>query len=208
MSASGGTVSGCCGCHGVRPRMRADDRSRSSRALMPGVARARGSFLRQSSGIRRSNAVLLAAYIDDSRVCVGLQKAGSTLRSSRAVPHPSTNRALRRLTSEVGRDPVHSTRYGRQRSRTMLSMQRAVLGGPFVRVANCWLDLVCLLVSKRYANTPVVQCAWNATVSMLNAARLSPPSRRLAGGFRQRRCLAPCVCVSSWVGTCVGWLVG
>ena len=45
-----------------------------------------------------------------------LKKAGSTLRSSRAVPHPSTNRALRRLTSEVGRDPVYSTRYGRQRN--------------------------------------------------------------------------------------------
>ena len=43
------------------------------------------------------------------------RKAGSTLGSSRAVPHPSTNRALRRLTSEVRRDPVHSTRYGRQR---------------------------------------------------------------------------------------------
>ena len=43
-------------------------------------------------------------------------KADSTLRSSRAVPHPSTNRALRRLTSEVGRDPVYSTRYGRQRT--------------------------------------------------------------------------------------------
>ena len=42
-------------------------------------------------------------------------KADSTLRSSRAVPHPSTDRALRRLTSEVRRDPVHSTRYGRQR---------------------------------------------------------------------------------------------
>ena len=42
-------------------------------------------------------------------------KADSTLRSSRAVPHPSTNRALRRLTSEVRRDPVHSTRYGRRR---------------------------------------------------------------------------------------------
>ena len=41
-------------------------------------------------------------------------KADSTLRSSRAVPHPSTNRALRRLTSEVRRDPVYSTRYGRQ----------------------------------------------------------------------------------------------
>ena len=43
------------------------------------------------------------------------RKASSTLRSSRAVPHPSTNRVLRRLTPEVGRDPVHSTRYGRQR---------------------------------------------------------------------------------------------
>ena len=43
-------------------------------------------------------------------------KADSTLRTSRAVPHPSTNRALCRLTSEVERDPVHSTRYGRQRT--------------------------------------------------------------------------------------------
>ena len=42
-------------------------------------------------------------------------KADSTLRSSQAVPHPSTNRALCRLTSEVRRDPVYSTRYGRQR---------------------------------------------------------------------------------------------
>ncbi len=43
-------------------------------------------------------------------------KADSTLRSSQAVPHPSTSRALSRLTSEVERDPVHSTRYGRQRN--------------------------------------------------------------------------------------------
>ena len=43
-------------------------------------------------------------------------KADSTLRSSQAVPHPSTDRALRRLTSEVERDPVHSTWYGRQRT--------------------------------------------------------------------------------------------
>ena len=43
-------------------------------------------------------------------------KADCTLRSSQAVPHPSTNRALRRLTSEVGRDLVYSARYGRQRS--------------------------------------------------------------------------------------------
>ena len=40
-------------------------------------------------------------------------KADSTLRTSRAVPQPSTNRALCRLTSEVERAPVHSTRYGR-----------------------------------------------------------------------------------------------
>ena len=50
------------------------------------------------------------------------KKADSTLRSSRAVPHPSTNRALRRLTSEVRRDLVHSTRYGRQRSQSRASL--------------------------------------------------------------------------------------
>ena len=43
------------------------------------------------------------------------RKADSTLRCSQADPHPSTNRALRRPTSEVRRDPVYSTRYGRQR---------------------------------------------------------------------------------------------
>ena len=44
------------------------------------------------------------------------KKAYSTQRSSQAVPHPSTNRALCCLTSDVERDPVHSTRYGRQRT--------------------------------------------------------------------------------------------
>ena len=44
-----------------------------------------------------------------------IEKAGSTLGCSQVVPHPSTDRALSRLTSEVRRDPVHSTRYGRQR---------------------------------------------------------------------------------------------
>ena len=46
-------------------------------------------------------------------------KADSTLRSSQAVPHPSTDRALSRLTSEVERDPVHSTWYGRQRQHSL-----------------------------------------------------------------------------------------
>ena len=45
-----------------------------------------------------------------------IKKADSTLRTSQAVPHPSTIRALSCLTSEVKRDPVYSTRYGRQRN--------------------------------------------------------------------------------------------
>ena len=56
-----------------------------------------------------------------------MRKADSTLRSSRAVPHPNTNRALRRLTSEVRRDPVHSTRYGRQRNYSKLFDVRGAL---------------------------------------------------------------------------------
>ena len=43
------------------------------------------------------------------------EKAGSTPGCSQWVPHTSTNRALCHLTSEVERDPVHLTRYGRQR---------------------------------------------------------------------------------------------
>ena len=59
--------------------------------------------------------------------CVpALRKADDTLRSSQAVPHPSTNRALRRLTSEVGRDPVYSTWYGRRRRKGSM-----VLSGKF-----------------------------------------------------------------------------
>ena len=45
-----------------------------------------------------------------------VEKARSTLRTSQAVPHPSTIRALQRLTSEFGRDPVYSLRYGRERN--------------------------------------------------------------------------------------------
>ena len=47
---------------------------------------------------------------------LAIEMADSTLRSSRAVSHPSPNRILRRVISEVGSDPVHSTRYGRQRT--------------------------------------------------------------------------------------------
>ena len=60
------------------------------------------------------------------------EKADSTLRSSQAVPHPSTDRALRCLTSEVKRDPVHSARYGRRRHHCGLSLSDARFGHRFV----------------------------------------------------------------------------
>ena len=44
---------------------------------------------------------------------VTIKRASSTPRASQAVTHPSTNRALQWLTSEFGRDPVYSLRYGR-----------------------------------------------------------------------------------------------
>ena len=48
------------------------------------------------------------------------QKANSTLRASRAVPHPSTDRAFHRLTSEFRWDRVYSMKYGRWRRQTKL----------------------------------------------------------------------------------------
>ena len=48
------------------------------------------------------------------------KEASSTLRTSRAVTHPGTIRALRSLTSEFGWDPVHSTQYGRWRNAHLL----------------------------------------------------------------------------------------
>ena len=44
---------------------------------------------------------------------LGGKKASGTQGCSRTVPQFSTDRALRRLTSEFGRDPVYSPRYGR-----------------------------------------------------------------------------------------------
>ena len=43
------------------------------------------------------------------------RKKDTTPRCSRVVPHPSTERAQRTLTSEFGWDPVHCTWYGRIR---------------------------------------------------------------------------------------------
>ena len=58
---------------------------------------------------------LLSAGAAPAKMSRAWQKAGGTLRCSQTVPQSSTDRALRRLTSEFGRDPVYSARYGRQR---------------------------------------------------------------------------------------------
>ena len=60
---------------------------------------------------------LYACVAVSANLCKKNKKADSTLGTSQAVPHPSTIRALCHLTSEVGRDPVYLTRYGRQRIR-------------------------------------------------------------------------------------------
>ena len=70
--------------------------------------------------------------------------ADSTLKSSQAVVHPSTNGALRHLTSEFRRDLVHWTRYGRQRHLNLEPMNsvwemtaRFPLGGH--EIVNPWV---------------------------------------------------------------------
>ena len=79
------------------------------------------------------------------------KKADSTRRSSQAVPHPSTNRALRRLTSEVGRDPVHSTRYGRQREMRQNILPWAI--APSRLMLSAKMDAKYLKRTCRYQNS-------------------------------------------------------
>jgi hypothetical protein len=87
--------------------------------LAPGIAPRKG-------GPRAQRRELVTVTLGLLAYNTGKTKADSTQRSSQAVPHPSTNRALRCLTSEVERDPVHSTRYGRRRYMNSLSHTLAV----------------------------------------------------------------------------------
>ena len=56
---------------------------------------------------------------------------------SQAVSHPSTNQALRCLTSVIGREPVHSTWYGR--SHWYLKQNALVLENSFIQ--HCFTHL-------------------------------------------------------------------
>ena len=82
-----------------------------------------------------------------------IKKADSTLRTSQAVPHPSTIRALSCLTSEVKRDPVYSTRYGRQRKicdffSFCVNIQKSLPNPPLGRVLRHFLK--CFLKPWNY----------------------------------------------------------
>ena len=70
------------------------------------------------------------------------QKANSTLRASRAVPHPSTDRAFRRLTSEFGWDRVYSTKYGRWRKHPIPRTHEAAEAPRRIRLSR-WKTLSC-----------------------------------------------------------------
>ena len=111
--------------------LRKDDthKSRSVHNFSKARSHARGPGRRGWRGDRRERGCEQEVTASEKRIEHSFgrgrkkKKADSTLRSSQAVPHPNTNRALCRLTSEVGRDPVHSTRYGHQRKSFLVHSQ-------------------------------------------------------------------------------------
>ena len=102
----------------------ATEKEESTNETQTRAARGRGNGTRAREAAEKENSdkehtedhAIRRSNIMTSRRSCRRYKADSTLRSSQAVPHPSTNRALCRLTSEVRRDPVYSTRYGRQQT--------------------------------------------------------------------------------------------
>ena len=123
-------------------------------------------------------AILCQALQLSSRCQCFCAKADSTLRSSRAVPHPSTNRALRRLTSEVGRDPVYSTRYGRQRMHWVenvtkkLQVGRPILPSTGSIEHGCCNVLCCGMLPQVYGCLAVVPFVCILLGEFLPACRL------------------------------------
>ena len=113
-----------------------------------------------------------------------MEKADSTLRTSQAVPHPSTNRALCRLTSEVERDPVHSTRYGRQRTSSFHKSHLVT----FDRQNIVDTDVSCQ-ESCCHESSPLVRRSFAARSPL--GRRSSPIVAR-----RARFCVYLCACIS------------
>ena len=102
------------------------------------------------------------------------KKASSTPRDSQAVPHPSTNRALRCLTAEFGRDPVFSTRYGRWHFAPFYRGAGARLRGP----APSPLPLPHRSVLSSYATRVESSCDDARAVSVAFRAAVGRASQR------------------------------
>ena len=81
------------------------DRAESER-----IVKILNSIHRRTRPCRKKNH---CSHVDSTKFDPKNKKANSTLGPSRAVPHPSTDRAFRRLTSEFGWDRVYLTKYGR-----------------------------------------------------------------------------------------------
>ena len=140
---------------------------------------------------------------------VAKQKADSTLRYPQAVPDPSTNRALSRLTSEVRRDPVHLTRYGRQRMSTCDIHCLTLLS------SSCWAHspLLGRHVSSKEAGRTTLSGPHNKSASSV-AATYKPPMlvprvRLSAGAFHvcARGCrngMRPMLASAKWNMTSAG----
>ena len=94
------------------------------------------------SGFRSCAPVVLGLMPRGFRSCAPAgwkkQKASSTLRTSRAVTHPSTIRAFRRLTSEFGWDPVFSTQYGRWQRLVPPTTCHTPLNPGLEKIASRW----------------------------------------------------------------------
>ena len=113
------------------------------------------------------------------------QKASSTLRTSQAVPHPSTDRAFGCLTSEFRWDRVYSTEYGRWRKGTATiwspSGAQQVRSERRARLFACVCECV-VLKSWRRARLPQSRPRPRA----LTARRCTKGTLRIRGGAPKR----------------------
>ena len=117
----------------------ATEKEESTNETQTRAARGRGNETRAREAAEKENrhkehteddAIRRSSIMTSRRSC-RRYKADSTLRSSQAVPHPSTDRALSRLTSEVERDPVRSTWHGSQETYCLKKAQNPTFA--------CWL---------------------------------------------------------------------
>ena len=99
------------------------------------------------------------------------RKTDNTLWSSQTVCHPGTSQALRRLTTEAGRDPVRSSRYGSQRGLATLFQRWVLLPRASAQRTGAIGALLC-------ATNLSATCAWRAHTRIATATTVWHESRR------------------------------